>query len=60
MTAKSVLKLLRGDGWYKVAQRGSHIQMKHPEKKGKVSVPIHNGDIPKGTLESIFLQAGLK
>jgi predicted RNA binding protein YcfA (HicA-like mRNA interferase family) len=59
MTAREVLKLLRKDGWYEVAQRGSHIQMEHPEKAGKVSVPNHKGDIPKGTLHSIFTQAGL-
>jgi len=60
MTAKEVLKLLRRDGWRKTAQRGSHIQMEHPEKPGKVSVPNHKGDIAKGTLQSIFFQAGLK
>jgi len=54
------MKLLRKDGWCKVAQRGSHVQMKHPEKPGKVSVPNHNGDIPRVTLQSILTQAGLK
>jgi predicted RNA binding protein YcfA (HicA-like mRNA interferase family) len=60
VTAKEVLRLLRKDGWYQVAQRGSHIQMKHPKKPGKVSVANHKGDIPEGTLRSIFTQAGLK
>ena len=60
MTAREVLKLLHKDGWYKVAQRGSHIQMEHAVKSGKVSVPNHKGDIPKGTLNSILSQAGLK
>jgi len=60
MTAREILKLLRKDGWYVVTQNGSHVQLKHPEKKGKVSVPNHNGDIAKGTLHSIYTQAGLK
>jgi len=60
MTAREVLKILRADGWYETTQRGSHIQMEHPTKSGKVSVPNHKGDIAKGTLHSIFSQAGLK
>ena len=60
VTAREVLKLLRNDGWFQVSQRGSHIQMEHPKKAGKVSVPSHKGDIAKGTLYSILTQAGLK
>ncbi|MCL2602217.1 MAG: type II toxin-antitoxin system HicA family toxin [Treponema sp.] len=59
MTAREVLRLLRKDGWYQVAQRGSHIQLKHSKKLGKVSVANHKGDIPAGTLRSILTQAGL-
>ena len=54
------MKILRADGWYETTQRGSHIQMEHPTKSGKVSVPNHKGDIAKGTLHSIFSQARLK
>jgi len=60
MTAREVLKMLRKDGWFQVSQCGSHIQMKHPKKPGKVSVPNHKGDIAKGTLHSILSQAGLE
>jgi len=60
MTAREVLRILRKDGWFQVSQRGSHIQMEHPKKSGKVSVPDHKGDIAKGTLNSILSQAGLK
>lgn len=60
MTAKELLKLLKSDGWYESDTRGSHIQLKHPTKKGKVTVPFHSGDIPKKTLESVYKQAGLK
>jgi len=60
MTAREILKMLRKDGWVQVSQRGSHIQMEHPKKAGKVSVPNHKGDIAKGTLHSILSQAGLK
>lgn len=60
MTAKEVIKLLKADGWTEVRSRGSHIQLKHPNKKGLVTVPMHSGDIPRGTLNSILKQAGIK
>lgn len=60
MTAKEILKELHKDGWIEIDQRGSHLNLKHPTKPGKVTVPIHSGDLPKGTLNSILKQAGLK
>jgi predicted RNA binding protein YcfA (HicA-like mRNA interferase family) len=60
MTAKDVVRLLGKDGWYEKDQKGSHKQFIHPVKKGKVTVPAHSGDLPPGTLNSIFRQAGWK
>ncbi len=62
MTVREILKILHEDGWREVENRtrGSHIQLKHPVKSGKVTVPSHGGDIPKGTVNSILKQAGLK
>ena len=60
MTAREILKILRKDGWYEVNQEGSHLQLKHPSKPGKITVPKHTGDIASGTLKRIFKQAGLK
>lgn len=60
MTVKEILKNLLKDGWVEVNQKGSHIQLKHPDKQGKVTVPNHSGDLPKGTCNSILKQAGLK
>lgn len=55
MTAREMIKLLHQDGWQEVPSRtkGSHIQLKHPVKPGKVTIPMHSGDIPLGTLKSI-------
>ena len=58
---KEVIDLLKADGWYLVAQRGSHRQFKHPTKKGRVTV----NKKPSVTLEqeilnSIWKQAGWK
>jgi len=62
MTVREILKILYQDGWREVASRkkGPHIQLKHPAKTGKVTVPNHKGDIAPGTLNSILKQAGLK
>ena len=60
MTAKEIIKQLKADGWIEYDTRGSHIQFKHPVKPGKVTIPYHSGDIPKGTLNNILKQAGLK
>ncbi|MBP6216134.1 MAG: type II toxin-antitoxin system HicA family toxin [Luteimonas sp.] len=58
---RDILDLLRRDGWTEVARRGSHRQFKHPVKPGRVTVPGKPGDdVPPGTLNSIFKQAGLK
>jgi predicted RNA binding protein YcfA (HicA-like mRNA interferase family) len=62
LTVKEILKILHNDGWVPVDARtkGSHIQLKHPTKPGKDTVPSHKGDIAPGTLNSILKQAGLK
>ena len=60
MTVREILKILNNDGWQIILSKGSHIQLKHPTKQGKVTVPNHKGDIPMGTLSSIYKQAGLK
>jgi predicted RNA binding protein YcfA (HicA-like mRNA interferase family) len=60
MTARELIRLLKKDGWFEKDRKGSHLQLVHPKKKGKMTVPVHSGDIPKGTLNSILRQAGLK
>jgi predicted RNA binding protein YcfA (HicA-like mRNA interferase family) len=58
---REVLAMLRSDGWVMVAQRGSHRQLKHPIKRGRVTVAGHdNDDLAVGTLRSVFRQAGLE
>jgi predicted RNA binding protein YcfA (HicA-like mRNA interferase family) len=52
MKVRDLLKVLSQDGWKEKNQKGSHLQLEHPVKKGKVTVPVHGGDIPKGTFKS--------
>ena len=61
MTARELLRTLHHDGWYDVDQEGSHLQLKHPTKPGKITIPMHSGrDIAPGTLNNILKCAGLK
>ncbi len=61
MKSSQLIRFLQQDGWYKVAQRGSHIKMKHPIKKGVLIVPNHGSkEVAKGTEENILKSAGLK
>lgn len=61
MKVRDVLRLLNADGWFEVSCRGSHRQLKHPVKKGRVTVPGKPSDtLAPGTLNSILKQAGLK
>lgn len=61
MKVREVLKLLKDDGWYMVTTRGSHRQLKHSIKKGRVTLAGKLGDeVRPGTLNSILKQAGLK
>jgi predicted RNA binding protein YcfA (HicA-like mRNA interferase family) len=55
-----IINILKKDGWFKVDQSGSHIQFKHPSKKGRVTIPHPKKDLPIGTLKSIERQAGIK
>jgi predicted RNA binding protein YcfA (HicA-like mRNA interferase family) len=61
MKVRDVLKLIADDGWFQVAQKGSHRQFKHPEKPGRVTVAGHpSQEMDMGTLNNILKQAGLK
>jgi predicted RNA binding protein YcfA (HicA-like mRNA interferase family) len=60
ITATDLQRALEGDGWYVVRQEGSHVQLKHPIKPGRVTVAVHKRQIidPK-TLRSALRQAGM-
>ena len=60
MDSRAVIAKVEADGWFKVAQKGSHVQFKHKSKPGRVTVPHPKHDIPPGTLRSIEKQAQIK
>jgi predicted RNA binding protein YcfA (HicA-like mRNA interferase family) len=60
MDSRKTIKILKQNGWYEVAKVGSHIQFRHPEIKGRVTVPHPKKQLPIGTLKSIERQSGIK
>ncbi len=55
-----MLTALRRDGWYVHTQAGSHVQLKHLDKLGRVTIPIHAGEtLQPWLVSSILRQAGL-
>jgi predicted RNA binding protein YcfA (HicA-like mRNA interferase family) len=59
MNSREIIRRLEADGWYRVGQRGSHVQFKHSAKPGRVTVPHPEQDIPAKTLRSIERQSGV-
>jgi len=59
-SSKQVIKMLETEGCFLARVKGSHHQFKHPTLPGLVTLKHPDGDIPKGTLNSIRKQAGWK
>lgn len=58
---RDIIRMIEKDGWFQVGTEGDHRQYKHLTKKGRVTISGHPGeDMPRGTLNSVFKQAGLK
>jgi len=60
---KDIIKKIEADGWVHQRTAGSHLQYRHPAKKGTVTIAAGgklNKVVPPGTLNSVLKQAGLK
>ncbi|MYF12196.1 MAG: addiction module toxin, HicA family [Gammaproteobacteria bacterium] len=53
-----LIRMLQQDGWEHVATKGSHWQFRHPAKPGRITIQHPSKDIPRGTVASIYRQAG--
>ena len=61
MKTRDILRLVQDEGWYQVAQRGSHRRFKHPVKPGKVTIAGHpSEEMDEGTRKSIFHAASYR
>lgn len=56
---RDVIARLLADGWY-VARKGpgDHVQYRHPNRQGRVTIDTGSREQTTGTLRSVFRQAG--
>jgi predicted RNA binding protein YcfA (HicA-like mRNA interferase family) len=59
LTPKDLVRILKKKGFILDRSRGSHQIWLHPVSRKRAVVPMHNKDLPAGTLYSIFKQAGI-
>ena len=59
VSARQVIRVLRQSGWKLDRIRGSHHVFRHPDHPTRVVVPLHGGDLRKGTLNAIIDGSGL-
>ncbi len=60
MRAREVVQKLEAAGWYRIPSKGGHLQFRHPDRQGRVTVPFHGSDdIGPGTLHAIERQSGV-
>ena len=59
MNSADIIKALEADGRRRVAQKVSHVELKHATKAGRVTIPHPRKDMPTGTVRSIERQSGL-
>ena len=59
MKVKEIIKIVNNYGYIEVRQKGSHKQFKNADGK-MVTIPMHNGDIPIGTVNAILKSIGAK
>ncbi|WP_314620118.1 type II toxin-antitoxin system HicA family toxin [uncultured Selenomonas sp.] len=60
MRFKELERIIKKDGWYFDSSNGSHMHYKHPEKKGKITIPNHPGDLDPKTVKSVLRMTGLQ
>jgi predicted RNA binding protein YcfA (HicA-like mRNA interferase family) len=56
--SRDIIARLRQDGYELVTTRGSHHKFVHPVTRRQVIVPHPKRDLPRGTVGSIYRQAG--
>ena len=63
MKHRDLIKLIENDGRRLERVVGSHMQFRHLQRPGTVTIPAGGKlgrDVPVGTLNSVLRQAGLK
>jgi len=58
-TGKQLVRILQANGFILDHITGSHHILVDEDGK-RITVPVHNRDLPKGTLSEILKQAGIR
>jgi predicted RNA binding protein YcfA (HicA-like mRNA interferase family) len=58
ISGQRLIKALERDGWEVARQRGSHVRLKHPDRRVSLTVPLHR-ELKRGTLAGILGDAGI-
>lgn len=60
LTGAELVRALQRLGWEVVVLRGSHVQLRHSERGGRVTVPVHAGKVlGPGLTQAILKEAGV-
>ncbi len=59
VSSRRVISILKKAGFTEHHQTGSHVTLKHSLTDLRVVVPLHRGDLKRGTLHGILSQAGI-
>ena len=58
VSGAQLIRALERLGWEAVRQRGSHVRLRHPERRMFLVVPLHK-ELKRGTLRGILRDADL-
>jgi predicted RNA binding protein YcfA (HicA-like mRNA interferase family) len=58
VSGQRLVRALERAGWEVARQRGSHVRMKHPDRRISLTVPLHR-ELKRGTLSGILNDAGV-
>jgi predicted RNA binding protein YcfA (HicA-like mRNA interferase family) len=60
LRAREIIRALQRAGFVVVRTSGSHCRLVHQTNPArKITVPVHNEDLKRGTLRAIIAQSGL-
>lgn len=59
ISARQALAALKRGGWVEIRQTGSHLRLRHSDHGEDVTIAMHSGTMPLGTLKSLLARAGL-
>jgi len=59
LTATELIRVLEAHGFAFIRAKGSHRIFKNPSTGKMTVVPVHQGDLPEGTVNAILKPVGI-